>query len=210
MVAKLKAMETRDEALRRLARLAHKRGIRVLTYPLTGEQFALSLSHPEVVHRVTRLGCDCLGFTYHQRCTHYAALLENLGELPPEHPGSPASSGQVSAPVVLCDQCDDVMRHINGISFDCACGARFESDWHLADEIDNALASLSQRDPDRYEAVVQMLGDDDSTGATDGREACRSDAPATLGRFGVRPNDIAAVLIWRVDLESRVEEDQAA
>ena len=109
MVTKLRLVETREEALNRLARLAQKRGIRILTYPLTGEQFALSLSHPETVHRVNRLGCDCLGFTYHNRCTHYAALLDSLGELPPERPGSPAAPAQVAVPVVLCDACDEVM-----------------------------------------------------------------------------------------------------
>lgn len=201
MVAKLRPLETREEALQRLARLARKRGIRVLTYPLTGEQFALSLSHPEVIHRVTPLGCDCLGFTYHNRCTHYAALLESLGELPPEHPSTPAAPGQTSAPVVLCDQCDEVMTHVNGVTFACSCGADFEVDWYVADEVDLALAHLSQSEPNRYQAVVQMLTDNDSDGAEDGYAACRSDAPATLGRFGVSPNQIAAVLIWRAELD---------
>ena len=210
MVAKLRVLETREEALERLARLARKRGIRVLTYPLTGEQFALSLSRPEVVHRVTRLGCDCLGFTYHNRCTHYAALLESLGELPPDRPGSPAASGQVSPPVVLCDQCYEVMLHINGVSFSCACGADFEVEWSLVDELDLAIANLSQRDPDRYQAVVEMLTDGDSANDHVAHGACRSDAPATLGKFGVNPNQIAAVLVWRADLDYRRDTELAA
>ena len=209
MVTKLRLLETRDEALNRLARLARKRGIRVLTYPLTGEQFALSLSHPETVHRVTRLGCDCLGFTYHSRCTHYAALLDSLGELPPERPGSPAAPAQVAAPVVLCDACDEVMAHVNGVAFECACGGLYEIDWDTADEIDGALAELSLRDPDRYDAVTRMLSDELGSGDTS-RDGRRSDAPAALGCYGVSSNEIAAVLIWRADLERRSEDQIAA
>ena len=209
MVTKLRLVETREEALNRLARLAQKRGIRVLTYPLTGERFALSLSHPETVHRVNRLGCDCLGFTYHNRCTHYAALLESLGELPPERPGSPAAPAQAAVPVVLCDACDEVMAHVNGVAFECACGGLYEIDWETADEIDVALAELSQRDPDRYDAVTRMLSDE-VLGASAVREGRRSDAPASLGLYGVSPNEIAAVLIWRAELESRNDEQIAA
>ncbi|HEX3303776.1 MAG TPA: hypothetical protein VHR64_12905 [Thermomicrobiales bacterium] len=209
MVTKLRLVETRDEAILRLAGLAKKRGIRVLTYPLTGEQFALSLSHPETVHRVTRLGCDCLGFTYHNRCTHYAALLESLGELPPEQPGSPAAPAQVAAPVVLCDACDEVMAHVNGVAFECACGGLYEIDWETADEVDVALAELSRQDPDRYDAVTRMLSDELTAGDTS-REGRRSDAPAALGLYGVSPNEIAAVLIWRADLDSRSDDAIAA
>jgi hypothetical protein len=209
MVTKLRLLETRDEALNRLARLARKRGIRVLTYPLTGEQFALSLSHPATVHRVTRLGCDCLGFTYHNRCTHYAALLDSRGELPPERPGSPAAPAQVAAPVVLCDACDEVMAHVNGVAFACTCGGLYEIDWETADEVDAALAELSLRDADRYEAVTRMLSDDVTNGDAS-REGRRSDAPAVLGLYGVSPNEIAAALIWRADLESRGDGQIAA
>lgn len=210
MVAKLRVLETRDQALLRLARLARKRGIRVLTYPLTGETFALSLSHPDVVHRVTPLGCDCLGFTYHNRCTHYAALLELRGELPPDFPDQPAVGSRVAGPVVLCDQCDEVMTHVNGVSFMCACGAMYELDWQSADEVDRALDDLSRRDPDRFAAMLGMLGDEDSMTIMSAPGACRSDAPATLGMFGANPNDIAAVLIWRTDLESLDEAETAA
>ena len=209
MVTKLRLVETREEALNRLARLAQKRGIRVLTYPLTLEQFALSLSHPETVHRVNRLGCDCLGFTYHNRCTHYAALLESLSELPPERPGSPAAPAQAAVSVVLCDACDEVMAHVNGVAFECACGGLYEIDWETADEIDVALAELSQRDLDRYDAVTRMLSDE-VLGASAVREGRRSDAPASLGLYGVSPNEIAAVLIWRAELESRNDEQIAA
>ena len=31
---------------------------------------------------MTGLSCDCRGFIAHQRCTHYALLLERLGWLP--------------------------------------------------------------------------------------------------------------------------------
>jgi hypothetical protein len=205
MATKLRPVETREEALRRLAQIARKRGIRVVTYPVTGEQFALSLSNPETVHRVTPLGCDCLGFTYHNRCTHYAALLEATGELPPDGPGSPAAPAQIAAPVVLCEACDEVMAHVNGVAFECACGALYEIDWNTADEIDLALSMLSQRDSVRYDAVVRMLSDEST--ADNSR---RSDAPAALGRYAVSPNEIAAVLVWRADLDQRADEQIAA
>jgi hypothetical protein len=52
---------------------------------LTQEQptvwFCSSASSPEP-HYVTGLSCDCRGFMGHQRCTHYALLLDHLGWLP--------------------------------------------------------------------------------------------------------------------------------
>jgi hypothetical protein len=64
---------------------------------------------------------------------------------------------------------------------------------------------LSRRDPERYDAVVRMLSDESS--ADNSR---RSDAPAALGRYAVSPNEIAAVLIWRADLDQRADEQIAA
>lgn len=71
---------TTPEDLQRLAALAHARGLR-----LTQEQptvwFCSSASSPEP-HYVTGLSCDCRGFQEHQRCTHHALLLDQLGWLP--------------------------------------------------------------------------------------------------------------------------------
>jgi hypothetical protein len=210
MITELRPIETRDQALHRLARLARKRGIRILTYPLTGEQFALSLSHPEAVHRVTRLGCDCLGFTYHNRCTHYAALLEMLGELSPEPAEKSVSADRAMSPVVVCDKCDEIMTHVNGVSFACSCGERYAVGWQTAEEIDRAVARLSLHDPDRFAAILDLLSDEDESEVGVRRTASRADAPATLGLYHVSANDIAAVLVWRADLDDRNELDPAA
>ena len=211
MVAKVQNIETRDEALRRLARQAHQRGIRVVRYPITGEHFALSRSQPEIVHRVTPVSCDCLGFSYHNRCTHYAALLEQTGQLPPA-PLERVSFDRATEPVVICDQCDAVMSHVNGVTFECSCGEVYDLDWRAAEELDRALSDLSLRDPDRYDWILKMLtdeGDRPLAGIDPDHQPCRADVPVALGRFDVRPNDVAAVLIWREDLQ-RTSDQQAA
>jgi hypothetical protein len=67
--------------LHRLAALAQARGLR-----LTQEQptvwYCSSASQHGEPHYVTGLSCDCRGFQEHQRCSHYALLLEHLGWLP--------------------------------------------------------------------------------------------------------------------------------
>jgi len=82
MATKLRRLETYPEMLIRLAGAASKRGIRIYSYNPTGDYFATSRSQPSSLHRVTRWSCDCEGFRWHGRCTHHAALLEHLGELP--------------------------------------------------------------------------------------------------------------------------------
>src|SRR5215218_204263 len=78
-----RAVETVDQAIHRLAAVATVRGVRVYVYPPTGEHYATSASTPGLLHRVTLLSCDCPGFVRHGRCTHHAALLAELDQLPP-------------------------------------------------------------------------------------------------------------------------------
>jgi len=78
-----RVVETRDQAIRRLAAVAEERGIRVYVYPQTGEHYATSASTPGLLHRVTLWSCDCPGFCRHGRCSHHSALLAELDELPP-------------------------------------------------------------------------------------------------------------------------------
>jgi hypothetical protein len=75
--------------LHRLAALAHQRGLR-LTQESATVWFCSSASQHGDPHYVTGFSCDCRGFTEHQRCTHYALLLEHLGWLP-EVEADPAS-----------------------------------------------------------------------------------------------------------------------
>lgn len=76
----------RDQDIRRLALQALSHDLRILVYPIGGEVYCTSRSEPDLLHRVTRLSCDCRGFIQHGRCSHHSLLLHHLGELPPAQP----------------------------------------------------------------------------------------------------------------------------
>jgi hypothetical protein len=67
--------------LHRLAALAQARGLR-LTQERESVWSCSSASQHGDPHYVTGFSCDCRGFMEHQRCSHYALLLERLGWLP--------------------------------------------------------------------------------------------------------------------------------
>jgi hypothetical protein len=212
MVTNTHSPETREQALRRLAGEAHKRGIRVVSYPPTGEVFSLSLSHPELLHRVTPISCDCLGFSYHGRCTHNALLLEEIGALPADSESRRFGPEVEQAPAVLCDQCDQVMEHINGVTFRCQCGQEFTLDWDTAISVDAAISALSQSDGERFQLVRRLLSASANalpSGADPDHYPSRADVPGVFGRFEVDANVLAAVLIWREDQESLSEAEAA-
>ncbi len=75
----------RSEDLARLADQAERRGVRILLTS-DGQHFATSASNPTTLHRVSRQGCDCRGFTYWGRCTHHSLLLAELGLIPDPEP----------------------------------------------------------------------------------------------------------------------------
>ncbi len=75
----------RAEDLLRLADQAQVRGVRILL-TADGEHFATSSSDPTTLHRVSRQGCDCRGFSYWQRCSHHSLLLSELGLIPDVDP----------------------------------------------------------------------------------------------------------------------------
>lgn len=202
--------ETREQALRRLAFQALAHGLRLFEYPRTREFYCSSSSQPDMLHRVTRLSCDCRGFIQHGRCSHYALLLHHLGELP--EPTPPVVSTHGHSPAVLCDLCGEPMRHMAGVSFACACGETFSLAWQFADEIDRRLCELSQHDPDAVAWIEKMLspgGDAVPAGADPDCFPCRSDAPDMLDLRLASANDVSAVLIWRADLENSAERTAA-
>src|SRR5688572_25644133 len=80
--------------LHRLAALAQERGLH-LTQESETVWFCSSASQHGDPHYVTGLSCDCRGFQEHQRCTHYALLLDHLGWLPEVEP----------APAITPDAC---------------------------------------------------------------------------------------------------------
>jgi hypothetical protein len=84
--------ETRDEALIRLAAQARAQGVQLLRVVATGEVFATSISRPGELHRLTHYSCDCEGFIRHQRCQHYAKLMDSLGWLPEVASNEPATT----------------------------------------------------------------------------------------------------------------------
>jgi hypothetical protein len=87
--------ESHDEAIVRLAKQARQIGVQLFRVTSSGEMFATSISRPGQLHRLTTISCDCVGFIRHQRCMHYAALLDARGWLP-----------SVDSPATLpCDYC---------------------------------------------------------------------------------------------------------
>ena len=80
-VASRQPRPTTPEDLHRLAALAHTRGVR-LTQESDTVWFCSRASQHGEAHYVTGLSCDRRGFQEHQRCTHYALLLDRLGWLP--------------------------------------------------------------------------------------------------------------------------------
>ena len=97
MEQKSRTVETRDEAVRRLAVVAQERGLRVYVHEVNGrsEWFVTSASQPDRLHRATVFSCDCAGFISHGRCTHNSALLAFIGQLPPT-PEPPAPAAMVA------------------------------------------------------------------------------------------------------------------
>jgi hypothetical protein len=109
-MSKIKRVESRDEAICRLAAEAKRKGIQIFVYPMTNEHFATSSSNPEQLHRVTLLSCDCAGFFSHGRCTHHSALLEFIGELPEIEPEpTPFPAERISYPTPAPDKFDEVL-----------------------------------------------------------------------------------------------------
>ena len=76
----VRPVETKAQAVVRLAAQATANGIRIYVYDLT--YYATSTSDPGALHRVTAWSCDCTGYVFHGRCQHHAALLQHIGELP--------------------------------------------------------------------------------------------------------------------------------
>ncbi len=67
--------------------MAHERGLQLFR---DGPRwYCSSASDPGHSYFVTGLSCTCQGFMAHQRCSHYALLLERLGWLPEVEPDMP-------------------------------------------------------------------------------------------------------------------------
>ena len=84
----VKPNESWGQAVNRLALQARENGVTIYCHCLgtRPEYFATSVSRPGTIHRVTAVSCTCVGFFSHQRCQHVAALLDEIGELPPIEP----------------------------------------------------------------------------------------------------------------------------
>ncbi len=83
-------IETRTEALRRLAQVARESGVRLLRDD-AGEMWTTSVSEPGWLYKVEPDSCGCRGFAMYRRCRHVAALLSHLGYFDPE-PEPPAAA----------------------------------------------------------------------------------------------------------------------
>jgi hypothetical protein len=93
-------VETRTDALRRLAQVARESGVRLLR-DSHGEMFATSTSEPGWLYRLQPDSCGCRGFATHRRCRHVAALHAHLGWLDPE-PTSPTEA------MISCGECGGI------------------------------------------------------------------------------------------------------
>jgi len=88
-------VETRDQALRRLLRIARESGVRLLRDD-AGEMWATSVSDPGWLHKVEPDSCSCRGFARVGRCRHVAALRSHLGYFdfdPEPEPACPSCVG---------------------------------------------------------------------------------------------------------------------
>lgn len=95
----VRTVESREQAIHRLAAQARDKGIRVLVYPQTNEHFAESASHPGELHRVTMVSCDCRGWMRHGQCMHNAAVLDMYGNLPRLDPEPDPDGGGAALPL---------------------------------------------------------------------------------------------------------------
>ena len=66
--------ETEAQALHRLARQAHERGIKLIVNQVTNHHFCTSASNRDKLHAVTLYSCDCRGFITHGRCMHLSLI----------------------------------------------------------------------------------------------------------------------------------------
>jgi len=90
------------EDFHRLADLAHQRALQLFR---DGPRwYCTSASDPGACYFVTGFSCTCPGFVSHQRCTHYALLLERLGWLP-ELPELEPDMPYVEASPADCPMC---------------------------------------------------------------------------------------------------------
>ncbi len=113
----------KTEDLHRLANQAEARGIRILL-TADGEHFATSTSNPTTLHRVSRHGCDCRGFSYWGRCSHHSLLLSQLGEIP--------DIETVVTDVVILDEAPAPCRSCRGTGFVRMTTGPALSDWEMA------------------------------------------------------------------------------
>jgi hypothetical protein len=93
-------IETRTEALRRLAQVARESGVRLLRDD-AGEMWTTSVSEPGWLYKVEPDRCGCRGFAMYRRCRHVAALLSHLGYFDPEPESTPISAAAISP----CAEC---------------------------------------------------------------------------------------------------------
>ena len=97
----VKPVESRDQAIVRLAAQAHKKGVQLLHYSISDEWFATSTRNPGELHKLTMISCTCPGFFSHQRCMHHSLLLEELGQLPDPDP-DPTETTNTE---IICEVC---------------------------------------------------------------------------------------------------------
>ena len=92
--------EPEAQALHRLARQAHERGIKLIVNQVTNHHFCTSASNRDKLHAVTLYSCDCRAFITHGRCMHLALVLEAYHSLSPIEPDPTPDGCGATVPVL--------------------------------------------------------------------------------------------------------------
>ncbi len=98
-------IESRTDALRRLAQVARESGVRLLRDDF-GQMFATSVTEAGWLYPLEPDSCGCRGFAMHRRCRHIAALHAWLGWLNDEPDPEPTSSATATPAPDTCATCN--------------------------------------------------------------------------------------------------------
>ena len=199
MIAKIREHESHIETLRRLGEQARMAGVQIFWDEVTRRPFATSRRDPSKLHQVSAISCTCQGFIQTGACGHIGLLLIELGYLPTEPTPPTPIRATTATPAVLCDQCGEAMTHVNGVAFECRCGATYQPDWQVIDTIERAICRADSEEVDQIAAEFLTVAGPRQYGPDPDQNPCREDAPDLLGLHAYPANELPACLIWQAD-----------
>src|SRR3954453_3279976 len=78
----MRALETHDQRLHRLAQEARHQGLQILEDETANRAYCTSYSQPDRLHAVSFVDCSCIGFRHIGICRHHALFLWSRSALP--------------------------------------------------------------------------------------------------------------------------------